>query len=118
MAYRKITTFTRLDDTSQWPFWAEELQNTTYETEASAFLTWVSERSDVTFSFDFESSEIDGETVNTAAKATLTFDDEPTYTAWNSAREAAGHGEYLSSPEVADYCTANNITITFTTESD
>jgi hypothetical protein len=117
MAYRKITKFTRVD-MSQWPFWAEELQNTSYETEATAFLNWVSERSDVTFSFGFESSEVGGETINTVANATLSFDDEPTYTAWNSARESAGHGDYLSNPEVVSYCADNNITITYSTESD
>lgn len=119
MAYRKVTTITRTDN-SQWPFWATELQNTGYDTASTAFLDWVSGRSDVTFSFAFENQQnIGGEDIYTVAKATLSFEDESAYTAWNTAREDAGHpDDYLSSTEVTDYCTANSITIAYTTESD
>ena len=118
MAYKKVTTITRTDD-SQWPFWATELQGTDYDTSSTSFLDWVSGRSDVTFSFAFENEQnIAGEDIYTVAKATLSFDDESAYTAWDIARGDAGHTDYLSNTEVADYCTANGITIAYTTETD
>jgi hypothetical protein len=119
MAYRKVTTITRTDN-SQWPFWATELQGTDYDTQSTSFLDWVASRSDVTFSFAFENEQnIGGEDIYTVAKATLSFDDESAYTAWNTARADAGQADdYLSDPVVTNYCTANGITIAYTTESD
>ena len=118
MAYRKVTTFTRSDN-SEWPFFATELQGTAYDTQSAGFLDWVSGRSDVSFSFNLDSvQEISGEDVYTVAKVTLSFDDEPTYTAWNTARTDAGHTDYLESTEVVNYCTTNNISISHATESD
>lgn len=118
MAYRQVTTFTRSDN-SEWPFFATELQGTSYDTQSASFLDWVSNRSDVSFSFNLESVQtINDEEVYTVAKATLTFDDESTYIAWDTARTEAGHTDYLVATEVTNYCTANNIAITHTTESD
>ena len=119
MAYRKVTTFTRTDN-SQWPFWATELQGTDYDTQSTSFLDWVSGRSDVTFSFAMENEQnIDGEDIYTVAKATLSFEDESAFTGWNTVRTDAGHpDDYLAATEVTDYCTANNITIAYATESD
>lgn len=118
MAYRKVTTFTRTDN-SEWPFFAPELQGTDYDTQSSGFLDWVSGRSDVTFSFNFDGLQTIGDAdIYTQAKATLSFADEPAYTAWNIARSDAGFTDYLENAEVTNYCTANNITIVHTTESD
>jgi hypothetical protein len=113
MAYRKVTTFTRpADSTAEWPFWATELQGTDYDTESTAWLNWMSDRSDVTMTSDFASDP-------TQVVVTLSFADEAAYIAWNTAREDAGHtGDYLANTEVTNYLTANSITVAHTTESD
>ena len=112
MAYRKVTTFTRpADSTAEWPFWATELQGTSYDTQSTAWLNWVSDRSDVTMTSDFSDAS--------QVVVKLVFADEAAYIAWNTAREDAGHpDDYLGNSEVTSYCTANSITIAHTTESD
>lgn len=113
MAYKKITTFTRPTDSSaEWPFWATELESTDYDTQSTAWLDWMSGRSDVTMTSDFASDP-------SQVVVTLSFADEAAYIAWNTAREDAGmNGDYLANAEVTTYCTDNSITIAHTTVSD
>lgn len=111
MAYRKVTTFTRTDAESEWPFWATELQGTDYDTQSTAWLDWMTGRTDVSMTNDFS------DPLSVVIK--LIFADEAAYIAWNTAREDAGHpDDYLGNSEVTSYCSTNDITIAHTTESD
>lgn len=104
MAYRVRTTFTRASTESEWPFWATELNGSSYETAGNAFLSWLNGRDEATMTFD---GTEDGLTVY----CDITFADEDTYNAYNAALSLEGLSNQFEDSAFTDYLTANNMTV-------
>lgn len=102
MAYRIRITFTRQSDAVEWPFWANDLVGTTYETKATAFQDWLTGRDEADLTFD---AEPDGNTVY----CDINFADEATYDAYTAAWTSAGLEDQFQDSAFINYCSTNNI---------